>query len=89
MFGSKLTKSFLHVVSFIGPLRSWTRGTLKRRYCQGELYDGKLYNNGYVGELHTYGFKATDGSVKVWRHAFDLRAFGKEGPKNCKQPAFV
>ncbi|CAL1136671.1 unnamed protein product [Cladocopium goreaui] len=50
-----------------------------KRYLAGELYDGSCYSNSYVGELGTYKYKASDGDVMVWRHAFDLRAFGEQG----------
>ena len=45
----------------------------------GDLYDGSCYSNSNVGELLTYEYEASDGVVMVWRHAFDLRAFGKQG----------
>ena len=45
----------------------------------GDLYDGSGYSESYVDELLTYEYKASDGVVRVWRHAFDLRAFGKQG----------
>ncbi|CAL1136673.1 unnamed protein product, partial [Cladocopium goreaui] len=50
-----------------------------KRYLAGELYDGSGYSNSNVGELLTYKYEASDGDVMVWQHAFDLRAFGKQG----------
>ena len=52
------------------------------RYLAGDLYDGSRYSNSSVGEVLTYEYKASDGVVMVWRHAFDLRAFGKQGKEN-------
>ena len=52
------------------------------RYLEGELYDGSGYSESRVGELLTYRYEASDGDVMVWQHAFDLRAFGKEGKEN-------
>ena len=52
------------------------------RYLAGELYDGSGYSNSNVGELLTYKYEASDGDVMVWQHAFDLRAFGKQGKQN-------
>ena len=52
------------------------------RYLAGDLYNGSCYSNSYVGELLTYEYKAPDGDVMVWRHAFDLRACGKQGKGN-------
>ena len=52
------------------------------RYLEGDLYDGSRYSKDYVGELFTYKYEASDGDVMVWRHAFDLRAFGEQGKEN-------
>ena len=38
-----------------------------------------------VGELLTYKYEASDGDVMVWRHAFDLRAFGEQGKENSSR----
>jgi len=48
-------------------------------YLDGDLYDGSCYSESWVGELCTYKYEAPDGDVMVWRHAFDLRAFGEQG----------
>ena len=49
----------------------------------GDLYDGSGYSESYVDELLTYEYKTSDGAaVMVWQHAFDLRAFGKQGKEN-------
>jgi len=52
------------------------------RYLAGELYDGSGYSDSAVGELRTYKYEGSDGDVMVWQHAFDLRAFGKQGKEN-------
>ena len=52
------------------------------RYLDGDLYDGRCYSMRCVEEIVTYKYKASDGDVMVWRHAFDLRAFGKPGKEN-------
>ena len=52
------------------------------RYLEGELYDGSSYSKRSVRELLTYKYEASDGDVMVWRHAFDLRAFGEQGKEN-------
>ena len=53
------------------------------RYLEGELYDGSRYSRSFVGELLTYKYEAPDGDVMVWRHAFDLRAFGEQGRRTA------
>ena len=55
------------------------------RYLEGELYDGSRYSRSHVGEILTYKYKASDGRVMVWRHAFDLRAFGEQGKENSSR----
>ena len=49
------------------------------RYLAGELYNGSCYSESWEGELATYMYTASDGTVMVWRHAFDLRPFGLKG----------
>ena len=53
------------------------------RYLEGELYNGEDYSNSSVGELPAFKYKADDGEVMIWQHAFDLRAFGEEGKETA------
>ena len=48
-----------------------------QRYLAGELYTGRFYRESGLQEVLTYKYEAPDGDVHVWRHAFDLKPFGR------------
>ncbi|CAJ1408786.1 unnamed protein product [Effrenium voratum] len=48
----------------------------KEKYLKGELFEGIKYTKNSISRIRTYMFKGRDGDTQVWRHAFDLRAFG-------------
>ncbi|CAE7598779.1 NPHP3, partial [Symbiodinium necroappetens] len=51
-----------------GELSKYFRGP----YLRGQVYEGSLYSSGFLDELLTFDYTASDGLVQVWQHAVML-----------------